>query len=142
MRAIAFSMKGSDTIVCAADMVDGATSLIDINSIKFGIENELNHLHIKEFLSTLEAFKQEYSPDIVGVKHRAKYKSNCPSSTGYKIECLIQLVFDNVHIVKPQSITSYLKKSTVSIEGEDTLKKYQLDSFYLLHFIIGKYEKY
>jgi hypothetical protein len=101
---------------------------IDVEPRRVTIQDDNQSEAVKAFLTTISAFFRENAVELVGIKTRSTRGLYAGSSTGFKIEGLIQLYDDcDIMIIPYQTVAASIRKHNPTIPN--SILEYQKAAF-------------
>jgi len=90
-------------------------------------------MSIKTFSASIQDFFSSHNIEKVVVKEGISKGKFSSGSSVFKIETIIQLSGVDVELIKPQTLSAFLKKDSPDLESEN-LKKYQQVAFQVAYY--------
>ncbi len=129
MRICGIELKSNYTILTLVDYSsDDIIDYIDLKIKKITLEDDENTNSIKKYLEEINTFFSDMKVEKIIIKKRSKKGTFSGGALTFKMEALIQTLFDiEVSLISSQSISSFEKKNEFVFP--DKLKKYQEQSY-------------
>ena len=131
MRVCAVELTGKEMNLCILEKKEGMFTIVDCRAKKITLSNEDDQAQVQGLYKQLQQLFNDYKVEKVVIRSRMKTGKFSGSSTGFKIEAVLQLLPNvDVRLLAPKLAKETLKNSDVFISFEETgLKKFQQPAF-------------
>jgi len=133
-RVCGIEIKSKTAILVILEKTIQEYNVVDSIPLKIELADPALQESIRSFYDTISDFFRRYNIEKVMIKEglsKGKFSSGSPV---FKIETIIQMCDVEVEMVKPHTLSAFLKKNEIEIE--EHLKKYQHVAFQVAFYAL------
>jgi len=133
MRVCGIEIKSRTATLVVLEETNNVIKMVQTKPLKIELEDPSIQLSIKTFSASIQDFFTSHNVEKVVVKEGISKGKFSSGSSVFKIETIIQLSDVDVELIKPQTLSAFLKKDSPGLESEN-LKKYQHVAFQVAYY--------